>query len=123
MLADHPGVVAAYLFGSTATGSATPSSDVDIGVLFSTTMPLDDLIQLESDLGEAIRRTVDLVDVKRAGAFLALDVIRGDRFFCRDEVGTDEFDLYVLSRAGDLEFYERERRAYFLDSQVADGGA
>jgi len=32
--ADRPGVAAVYLFGSLAAGTATPESDVDIGVLY-----------------------------------------------------------------------------------------
>jgi len=61
------------------------------------------------------------VDVKRARPFVALEIIRGERFFCRNETAADEFDLYVLRRAGDLEYFERERRAFFLDSPFSAG--
>ena len=57
---------------------------------------------------------VDLVDVARAGAFLALDIIRGERIFTRDPVETDRFELYVLGRAGDLLPFERQRQALLL---------
>lgn len=109
-------VIAAYHFGSTLDGTAFPSSDVDVGVLCSTKLTLDELIHLESRLDDAIPQPLDLVDVRRAGPFVALDVIRGDRFFCRDEVTADEFDLYVLRRAGDLAYYERQRREMLLAS-------
>jgi len=118
VFAGDPRVLAAYLYGSSIDGAATSSSDVDVGVLFSTRVPLRELIQIETQLVESIDMTVDLVDVRRVGAFVALEIIRGGRFFCRDEVSTDEFDLYVLRRAGDLEPFERARRAFYL----ADGG-
>jgi len=114
-------VLAAYHFGSSADGTAHALSDVDVGVLFSTKVPLEELIRIEIRLDDSIPQTVDLVDVKRAGPFVALDIIRGDRFFCRDETAADEFDLYVLRRAGDLAHFERERRAFFLRSPVAAG--
>jgi len=121
VLTDEPQVLAAYHFGSSADGAAHASSDVDVGVLFRTRVPLEELIRIEIRLDDSIPQTVDLVDVKRAGPFVALEIIRGDRFFCRDETAADEFDLYVLRRAGDLEYFERERRAFFLDSPFAPG--
>jgi predicted nucleotidyltransferase len=113
-------VLAAYHFGSTAAGTATPSSDIDVGVLFSTKVPLEELVRIEGLLDEPIPYPVDVVDVRRAGPFVALDVIRGDRFFCRDEVAADEFDLFVLRRAGDLEYYERQRREAFLAESTVE---
>ena len=120
-LTDEPRVVAAYLFGSQADGTAHSSSDVDVGVLFSEEVSLDELIRVANRLNSAVPPAVDLLDVKRARPFVALDIIRGDRFFCRDEIAADEFDLYVLRRAGDLEFFERERRAYYLELPTARG--
>jgi predicted nucleotidyltransferase len=122
VLSDEPRVLAAYHFGSSADGTAHASSDVDVGALFRTRVSLEELIRIEIRLDDSIPQTVDLVDVKRAGPFVALEVIRGDRFFCRDETAADEFDLYVLRRAGDLEYFERERRAFFLESPFAAGG-
>jgi predicted nucleotidyltransferase len=121
VLIDEPQVLAAYHFGSSSDGTAHASSDVDIGVLFRTRAPLDELIRIENRLDDSIPQTVDLLDVKRAGPFVALEIIRGERFFCRDEFAADEFDLYVLRRAGDLEYFERERRAFFLESPFAAG--
>jgi predicted nucleotidyltransferase len=123
VISDEPQVLAAYLFGSLADGTAHASSDVDVGVLFGVKVPLEELIRIEARLDDSIEQTVDLVDVKRAGPFVALEIIRGDRFFCRDEIAADEFDLYVLRRAGDLEYFERERRAFYLESSLADGGS
>ena len=121
VLTDEPQVLAAYHFGSSSDGTAHASSDIDVGVLFRTRVPLEELIRIEMRLDDSIQQTVDLVDVKRVGPFVALEIIRGNRFFCRDETAADEFDLYVLRRAGDLEYFERERRAYFLQSPFSAG--
>jgi uncharacterized protein len=52
---------------------------------------------------------VDLVILNEADPFLAAEVIRGERLFAQDKHEADEYDLYVLRRAGDLSPLERER--------------
>ena len=44
-----------------------------------------------------------------ADPFLAANIIRGERLFCADVLAADEYELYVLRRAGDLAPLERER--------------
>jgi predicted nucleotidyltransferase len=122
------GVAVLYVFGSRATEVrdwlqgqhhrlARSVSDVDIGIL-----PLPDLswgvtekvrfaIALE-DFLDCDR--VDLVYLPEADPFLAAEVVRGERLFAGDKYAADEYDLYVLRRAGDLAFLERERMALVL---------
>ena len=109
--ATHPEVRAVYLFGSQVTGDARPDSDLDVGVLFKTPQLLAHTLALETELEQAAGRKVDLVDAGRAVAFLALEIVRGERIFCREPAETDVFDLYVLRRAGDLLPFERQRQA------------
>jgi hypothetical protein len=52
---------------------------------------------------------------RQAGAFLALDIVRGERIFTRDATDTDRFELSVLRRAGDLVPFERQRQRLLLD--------
>ena len=114
VLERHPEVVGAYLFGSRGRGEETDGSDVDVAVLFEGPTDLEHTIALEDEIERSVGLPVDLVDVARAGAFLALDAIRGERIFERDGRRLDEFDLYVLRRAGDLAHFERERRRTLL---------
>jgi predicted nucleotidyltransferase len=114
--ASDPRILALYLFGSRARGDATEHSDVDVGVLFRQRekAPLREVLLLEDALERRLGLPVDLVDAGHASAFLALDIIRGERIFCADPFRCDEFELYVMRRAGDLAPFERERRRLLL---------
>ena len=112
--ASDPRIVALYLFGSRARGEATERSDVDVGILFRREVALRDLLLLEGALEQHLSLPVDLVDAGRASAFLALDLIRGERVYCSDADRCDEFELYVMRRAGDLAPFERERRRLLM---------
>ncbi len=105
-----PRILALYLFGSRARHEETPASDVDVGVLWRQPQDLRDALLLEDALERGLGRKVDVVDAGRASAFLALDVIRGELAYCGDADRCDEFELYVMRRAGDLAPFERERR-------------
>lgn len=117
-----------YLFGSRSdevyrwlTGAepalAPGPSDVDVGVKPHRGVHMwvhdkvDLAIALEDWLG--VNR-VDLVSLDDADAFLAAEIIRGARVYERDGYEADEYDLYVLRRAGDLAPLERERMAMIL---------
>jgi len=122
------GIEALYVFGSRAAeirGSmeadrlgTEPSSDVDIAVRFSGGRRLS--IREKAELAVALENLlgadrVDLVLLAEADPFLAVNVIRGERLFCRDAYAADEYELYVLRRAGDLAGFERLRIERILD--------
>lgn len=107
-------ILGVYLFGSRADGSAGPDSDVDLAVLFRERENLEQLVELQIAFERNLGREVDLIDLGRAGAYLALDAIRGERVYCADEHACDNFDLYVMRRAADLAPFERERRRRLL---------
>lgn len=113
---DDPRILALYLFGSRARHEETEHSDVDLGVLFRRDKEeaLREVLLLEDLFERRLGLPVDLIDIGRASAFLALDVIRGERIYCIDLDYCDEFELYVMRRAGDLAPFERERRRLLL---------
>jgi len=122
------GVDSLYLFGSRAEeirswleqekDSLIPSSsDIDVGIKVKTgeRWPIEKKISLTIDLEDYFGcRRVDLVLLNEADPFLAAEVVRGERVYARNEVEADEYDLYVLRRAGDLAPLERERMALIL---------
>ena len=93
------------------------SSDVDIGVRalsggrFSVTEKVNLALALEDLFG---CKRVDLVSLAEADPFLAAEVIRGERLFAHCKHEADEYELYILRRAGDLAPLERERMALVL---------
>lgn len=74
-----PGVVAAYLFGSSARGTATERSDVDVGLLYEHTPPSTFHGQpylLQADLTQELSRDVQLVVLNGAPVDLVHRVLR-----------------------------------------------
>lgn len=112
--AGDPRILALYLFGSRGRHEETEQSDVDVGILFRQQESLHEVLLLEDALERRLGLPVDLVDAGGASAFLALDIIRGERVFCADPDRCDEFELYVMRRSGDLAPFERERRRLLL---------
>ncbi len=121
-------LVAVFTYGSRAAETAArlegrevksvhPRSDLDLGLLPQRDADLD-VSQIVSFMvaieGLLDVPRADIVDLRRAPPYLALDAIRGERLFCADPYETDVFELFVLRRAADLAFFERERRKMLL---------
>lgn len=119
----QPGLQGLYLFGSYLTDEEYEDSDVDIGALFEygRDTKIQEIVRLQDRLEEALGRKVDLIDAGHCNAFLALDIIRGERIYEGDGLAMDLFDLYVMRRAGDLAPFERERRRMLLEESVSPG--
>ena len=67
VLARHPQVNFAMLFGSLARGTARPDSDLDLAVGADRPLHSDEIIALIGDLATASGRAVDLIDLADAG--------------------------------------------------------
>ena len=119
-------VKALYVFGSRSAEilqlirddnfQINPSqSDIDIGVLTRSLLSIDEKINLMLELEElfAVPR-VDMVLLQEADAFLAANIIRGERIYADDAYAADEYELFVLRRAGDLAELERQRMSIIL---------
>jgi len=94
------------------------SSDVDIAVklLPGVSLPVRKKVELAIDLETLFAvGKVDLGLLSEADPFLAAEIVRGERIYSVDETAADEYDLYVLRRAGDLAPFERERRESVLN--------
>ena len=127
-ICEQFGVVTLYVFGSQAKKirdwmeghrniRLLSSSDVDIGVKtlsgrkFSVAEKVNLALALEDFFG---CKRVDLVSLSEADPFVAAEVIRGERLFTHGKHQADEYELYVLRRAGDLAPLERERMVLIL---------
>ena len=109
---SHAKEVLEWVEGKGPTFSVPPLSDVDIGVKPSLEVELSvkEKVHLALALEDLFSvNRVDLVVVTEADPFLAANIIRGERIYSKDEHEADEYDLYILRRAGDLVPLERER--------------
>ncbi|MGC1378097.1 MAG: HepT-like ribonuclease domain-containing protein, partial [Anaerolineales bacterium] len=119
-----------YVFGSRAgevwallngDGKSLPqsASDVDIAVLPAAALTVDQKVTLALALEKLFDvERVDLVSLAQADPFLAVNAIRGKRLYAFDAYEADEYDLYVLRRAGDLAEVERARMALALRDEA-----
>jgi len=117
-----------YAFGSRAeevkewlTGACSslpPSfSDVDIGSKAApeTNLSVHDKVRLTLALEDLLGvMRVDMVCLSDADPFVAANIVRGVRLYAYDSYQADEYELYILRRAGDLAPLERERMALIL---------
>jgi predicted nucleotidyltransferase len=60
-ICEHNDIAFLGVFGSFARGESTAESDVDLLVRFSKRKSLLDLVRIEREFAEALRRTVDLL--------------------------------------------------------------
>ena len=113
-----PEFVAIYRFGSSVSGGQSPGSDVDLAVLAAT--PLDPLrrFDLQERLASALRRGVDLVDLRVASPVMAMQVIGKGRLLL-------DTDASARGRFEDLTYgvYARfnEERRGILQRVAAEG--
>jgi hypothetical protein len=102
-----PGVMAVYLFGSQARGTATPGSDVDIAILYTEPpavsfeeLPLD----IEADLERVLGLPVQVVVLDRAPVDLVHRILRdGKLLLDRDPSRRIRFEVKARNEFFDLQ--------------------
>lgn len=123
VIVDHlrralPGVIAVYRFGSTAHGTASGTSDIDIGVLAQTRIPAALRFDVQEQVASHLGRDVDLVDLAAVSPVMAIQAVaRGQLLY--------DGDSSVRGRFEDLTFgaYARlnEERRGILERIAAEG--
>lgn len=115
--AHLPNLLAVYLFGSRADGTAGPQSDLDLAILNDGPLDPVALWELTSDLAEIAGCPVDLVDLRAASTVLQYQVItKGIRLWTRD-VQAGIYEAFILSEKTALD----SMRAGLIDDIVKDG--
>ena len=112
-----------YAFGSRA-AEAKASVRNNVALDRSLKSDLDIAVKSRADvrlsLGDKVNFTqrledifdiarIDLIDLRQADTFLALDIVKGEVLYSRDDDVEAEYELFVLRRAGDLAHYARGR--------------
>ena len=119
VVARHPSVVLAILFGSMAKDRARNDSDLDIAVAFSTPMTTQTYIAIVEDLALALGRPVDLIDLDQTHNPLLRQILtKGRRVLCHDRTRYAELILRMVYEEADvMPYYRRilsERRQAWI---------
>ena len=98
------------LVGGQREALAQTGADLDIGVKPAGSLGIKEKASIAVELEELFGvPRVDLVVIPEADPFLAANIIRGERLHMANEHAADEYELYILRRAGDMAPLERER--------------
>lgn len=103
-LEPRPEILEAYLFGSTATGTAQAHSDIDVAVYVAEARPAASTFGYAADLAATLMSAlgvpcVDVVLLNDAPPLLYHRVLRdGARIFSRDLRATTTREGYAMSR-------------------------
>ena len=73
---ENPEIILAFVYGSYASKRMSPSSDVDIGILFKTVPPMDAINDITETLSSILTREVDLVILNQASPILKMQILR-----------------------------------------------
>jgi uncharacterized protein len=119
-LVERQDIRLAYLFGSSAAGTARRGSDADIAILFDE-VPAPGVLDLLCErLGAAAERPVDLVVLNSAPPLLAREVIaRGRLLLCREDGDRVQFETRTTARYQDTAHLRRVQYAYLRERAEA----
>ena len=76
VLDRHTDIELAYVFGSIAKGTATPTSDLDIAIQTATQLNVQAKLLFMEEFAEATGRAIDLIDLRNAGEPLLGEILR-----------------------------------------------
>ena len=106
--------LAAYLFGSGASGALRDDSDVDLAVLARREFDPVALFDAAQRIAAVLRRDVDLVDLCRASTVMRAQVIANGRRLTPASTEVETFEMLALS---DYARLVEERRPVILAMQ------
>ena len=112
-LTRYPNLKLAMLFGSQATGQASPDSDIDLGLLFDMPLSGSDKLEIIEAIGTEFGRPVDIVDLFYAPEPVTGQVFKGKRLLGDDAVYAELLTKHLVNTADFLPLRERilaERR-------------
>jgi predicted nucleotidyltransferase len=76
IFSERQKIILAFVYGSYASKRISPSSDVDIGILFKTIPPMDAINDITEALSSILTREVDLVILNQASPILKMQILK-----------------------------------------------
>ena len=123
VLRHYPKVQGIYLFGSYGAGNAWPDSDVDIALLLPHAQAKAEPSLAVSDcrfvLSEALKKEVDLINLREVSTVFQKEIIFGKLIYCDDRYAVDEFEMLTLSYYQKLNEERREIVEAFYEASRA----
>jgi predicted nucleotidyltransferase len=121
VLARHPSIVVAILFGSLAAGHSRTDSDLDLAVASTSPLSSQTRLQLIEELAVRLGRPVDLIDLAQThGPLLQQILTKGHLLICTDRTRYADLLLRVVYEEADvMPYYRRilaERRQVWIGS-------
>lgn len=115
----EPGLRLAILYGSAATGTMRPDSDVDIALLFNQPMNAEQKMSLMSRLENTLQRDVDLIDLFDLNGTILKQVVRKGRVLIQTKPGvrTELIRKMIYNQADMMPYVSRtliERQRRFV---------
>jgi predicted nucleotidyltransferase len=101
LLARDPRVLLVYVFGSAVAPERPHARDLDLAVLTTPALSLDELMRLRADVADVTRAPIDLVSLNEASIVLAHEVADTGR------------SLYVRTLDVEVDFVTRARARYW----------
>lgn len=119
ILARHPSIVVAILFGSLMTGRSRNDSDLDLAVASTTPLDTQTRVQLIEELAVGFGRPVDLIDLAQThGPLLQQILTKGRLLLCPDRTRYADLLLRMVYEEADvMPYYRRilaERRQAWI---------
>jgi len=117
LLADLPGLELAFLFGSYASGTARPDSDVDLAVLFRQPISPELKQTLIESVAAELGCAVDIVDLFESPEPITGEVVKGVRLFGDDAAYARLLTRHLMNVADFLPLRQRildERRSAWI---------
>jgi uncharacterized protein YutE (UPF0331/DUF86 family)/predicted nucleotidyltransferase len=101
---DDARILGVWLFGSQVDGTATPQSDIDLGVLFTGEYTFDEQLEFEIAVCQILNTDlVDIVDLTRANLRLRFRAIGGELLYQRDFARVADYIEKTLIKYRDFE--------------------
>ena len=117
-LSRYPEFKLAILFGSQATGEASPESDIDLALLADTPIASDAKLELMEALGVEFGRCVDIVDLYYAPEPILGQVFKGKKLFGENSTYAKLLTKHLFNTADFLPLRQRiltERRDAWIN--------
>lgn len=106
--AHLPQLDAVILFGSLATGHARADSDADLAVFGAAPYAAVQLFDARMAAEAVLRRTVDLVDLRRAPTVLQMQILKDGYYLLgQASVLAGNFELFIFRSYEDLQIKRR----------------